>query len=215
MSKAQTIAALIESAIDAFSRYGFEGASLRDIAANAGVPLGTIHMYFGSKADLFWAVDREVWAEIDRDRTALLNAALAKGERVRLEDLIYALAEPVVRRAVGHSQPELSRIQLLRCTSSARRLRTQNNFQEVADQSVSRWIDAMERICAPLPRNDVVWAFSFVVGAVYSWQLLDHRYDAMLGGVDERTAQAVTDDVVAFAAEGVRAMIGRRVTGRV
>ena len=47
MSKAQTIAALIESAIDAFSRYGFEGASLRDIAANAGVPLGTIHMYFG------------------------------------------------------------------------------------------------------------------------------------------------------------------------
>lgn len=85
-----------------------------------------------------------------------------------------------------------------------------NNFQEVADQSVSRWIDAMEKICTPMSRNDIVWAFSFVVGAIYSWQLLDQRYDGLLGGSDDRSAESVTQDVVAFASEGVRAMIARR-----
>ena len=39
----------------AFSRDGYEGASMSRIAANAGVSKGTLYNYFDSKADLFAA----------------------------------------------------------------------------------------------------------------------------------------------------------------
>lgn len=48
--------ALLDAAQAAFARYGFEGASLRGIAASAGVDPALIAHYFGSKGALWEAV---------------------------------------------------------------------------------------------------------------------------------------------------------------
>lgn len=77
MSKAELISALIESAIDNFSRHGYEGASLRAIAAQAGAQLSSINLYFGSKAELYAAVHHQVWVEVNRERLGLLEAVAA------------------------------------------------------------------------------------------------------------------------------------------
>ena len=53
MTKRETI---IESAIKLFSNKGFEGTSVRDIAADAGVNVAMINYYFGSKEKLFESV---------------------------------------------------------------------------------------------------------------------------------------------------------------
>ena len=213
MSKADTIAALMESAIHCFSKYGYEGASLRDIAANAGVQLSTIHMYFGSKAELYTAIERRSWAEVDDERGALLSAAIkAAGARPpALSELIHALAFPVVRRALGDSEHDLERIHILRGRVSDRSIGDRSALLEIADRSMVRWIDAMRLACPTLSRPDVVWAFSFVVGSIYSWQLIDHRYDKLLGQDVERTVEGLTADIVAFGAAGVMALIQRRV----
>lgn len=212
MSKADTIDALMESAIHCFSRYGYEGASLRDIAANAGVPLSTIHMYFGSKAELYTAIERKSWAEIDDERSALLSDALAKaGARPpELAGLIHALAWPVVRRMLGASEHDQERIFIIRGRVSDRRAQESPGFLEVADRSVVRWIDAIHLACPSLVRQDVVWAFSFVVGAIYSWQLVDHRYDQLLGQDIQRTAEGIAGDIVTFGCAGIHALIERR-----
>jgi AcrR family transcriptional regulator len=212
MSKADTIDALMESAIHCFSRYGYEGASLRDIAANAGVPLSTIHMYFGSKAELYSAIERKAWTEIDDERSALLTRALegAKDRPPELADLFHALALPVVRRALGDSDHDRERIFIVRSRVSAQALLKPTDFLEAADRSVVRWIDAMGQACPTLTRQDIIWAFSFVVGAIYSWQLIDHRYDRLLGEDEERTVEGITADIVAFGCAGVRALIDRR-----
>ena len=47
---------IIESAIKLFGTKGFEGTSVRDIAANAQVNVAMINYYFGSKEKLFEAV---------------------------------------------------------------------------------------------------------------------------------------------------------------
>jgi AcrR family transcriptional regulator len=214
MSKADTIDALMESAIHCFSRYGYEGASLRDIAANAGVPLSTIHMYFGSKAELYTAIERKSWAEIDDERSALLGESLARaraGARPpELADLIHALAWPVVRRMLGASEHDQERIFIIRGRVSDRRAQESPAFLEVADRSVVRWIDAIQLACPSLVRQDIVWAFSFVVGAIYSWQLMDHRYDQLLGQDIQRTAEGITGDVVTFGCAGIHALSERR-----
>jgi TetR/AcrR family transcriptional regulator, repressor for neighboring sulfatase len=46
------VAAVIEAAGELFSRSGFDGVSVRDIAKRAGVNHGLIHRHFGSKENL-------------------------------------------------------------------------------------------------------------------------------------------------------------------
>lgn len=210
MSKAETIEALMESAIQCFAKDGYEGASLRDIARNANVPLSTIHFYFGSKTELFAAIRRQAWDEIDQHRSTLLELVLA-ADPARPPDpgrLIHALAYPIVRRALSKSDRDISQIYILRSHTSYARSGLRNQAVELADRSMARWIDALERVYPAMSRPDLIWAFSFVIGVIYSWQVIDRRYDSMLGvGVGvERSADDVTADIVAFCAKGLEAV---------
>ena len=45
--------ALIDAALDVFSRVGFAAAKMDDVAAEAGVSKGTVYLYFDSKETLF------------------------------------------------------------------------------------------------------------------------------------------------------------------
>jgi AcrR family transcriptional regulator len=49
---------LVNAAAELFWRAGYDGASLADIAAEAGVPIGNVYYYFRSKAALADAVAR-------------------------------------------------------------------------------------------------------------------------------------------------------------
>ncbi|MGI5472704.1 TetR/AcrR family transcriptional regulator [Streptomyces sp. CA-132043] len=51
-----TRGALLEAAALRFGRYGYDGASIRDIAKDAGVDAALVYRYFGSKEALFAAV---------------------------------------------------------------------------------------------------------------------------------------------------------------
>ena len=53
---AETKAAILSSAQEEFSEKGFQGASLRTIASNAGVTTGAIYCFFKGKDELFEAV---------------------------------------------------------------------------------------------------------------------------------------------------------------
>ena len=57
---AATRQAILESAMAAFARAGYEGAGVREIAAGAGVTAMLINRYFGSKEQLFAEVVRAI-----------------------------------------------------------------------------------------------------------------------------------------------------------
>ena len=98
VSKEQRLARLSNSAIELFARQGFEGASLRDIATHADVPLSMIDRYFGSKIDLFNEIQRHIWKQVNVDRDALLSSPIATKEdgSPTLEAVLHALIYPVV-----------------------------------------------------------------------------------------------------------------------
>jgi len=64
-------ARILASATEEFSENGYDGATMRAIAARAGVDSALVHHYFGTKADLFTEI---VGAPIrpDRDLPAIL-----------------------------------------------------------------------------------------------------------------------------------------------
>jgi len=65
-------ARIVEAARARFLALGVEGASLREIARDAGTNLGMIVYYFPSKDDLFLAVVEEVYAGVVEDMAAIL-----------------------------------------------------------------------------------------------------------------------------------------------
>ena len=79
---AETRERLIHAALDAFGRYGFEGAATREIARRADANLAAIAYHFGSKEALHRAVAEHVLSELNArtgSAVASVKADLAGG----------------------------------------------------------------------------------------------------------------------------------------
>ncbi len=86
---------LLRAARARFLHDGVDGASLRQIAREAGTSLGMIHYYFPAKDDLFLAVVEEIYGPLSRDIEATMAAPGSLEERVRT---LYA--------RIAHASPE-------------------------------------------------------------------------------------------------------------
>lgn len=212
MDKAQAIDAIVDAAIGEFAQWGYEGASLRAIADAATVPLSTIDNYFGSKKQLYRSLMRTVWTEVTRDRRIALEAQIEAngGEAPQLEQVIEALTEPIVRRAMSDEPTIRDRLYFLQQRYREHRALNSDDDIDTVDDQVRPLIEAFVAASPGMTFADGVWAFSYCVGVMYSMQLMDRRYDALLEGASTPSQEQVLADVVAFCSAGVEAMLARR-----
>lgn len=91
---------LLEVASRLFSRRGVDGTSVRDIASAAGVTVGTVHHYFGSKDGLHRACVDAMYAELGTLRQELFAAVGGGGHPI--EDLIPRAMRATFRFARRH-----------------------------------------------------------------------------------------------------------------
>lgn len=212
MDKAQAIDAIVDAAIGEFAQWGYEGASLRTIADAATVPLSTIDNYFGSKKQLYRSLMRTVWTEVTRDRRIALEAQIEAngGEAPQLEQVIEALTEPIVRRAMSDEPTIRDRLYFLQQRYREHRALNSDDDIDTVDDQVRPLIEAFVAASPGMTFADGVWAFSYCVGVMYSMQLMDRRYDALLEGASTPSQEQVLADVVAFCSAGVEAMLARR-----
>ncbi|HEY0942007.1 MAG TPA: TetR/AcrR family transcriptional regulator [Steroidobacter sp.] len=101
-----TRAAILESALEHFARDGFEGASVRKIAAQAGVNHGMIRHIYGSKEELWQEAITFLFERLDA--AVNVDAEIASGMDDR------TLFETYVRRYVHYcaAHPEHARIMI-------------------------------------------------------------------------------------------------------
>jgi len=111
---------LVETAIEAFGTYGYDGTSTRMLAEQADVTLPSIQYYFGSKEGLYRAAIEHIVAAMDarlapvsaRSRAVLANSKAARAElHAALGDLLDALVSLVVsgstyKRFMGRAEIE-------------------------------------------------------------------------------------------------------------
>jgi AcrR family transcriptional regulator len=76
---ADTPALILEAATRLFARRGYDAVSMRDIAAEVGVNVATVHHHTGSKAQLYEAVFARMY---EAEREALTNSAAAVAGRL-------------------------------------------------------------------------------------------------------------------------------------
>src|SRR5688500_18883572 len=110
-------ARIVHAARDRFLTEGVDGASLREIAREAGTSIGMIYYYFPTKDDLFLAVVEEVYEVVLRDLAAALNQdapfearVLAMYQRVgACSNLELEVVRLIVREALA-SSPHFERL---------------------------------------------------------------------------------------------------------
>jgi TetR/AcrR family transcriptional regulator len=94
-------AAILRAAERIFARAGFEGATMADIADEAGLPKANLHYYFGNKRELYRAV-------LD----AVLHDWLTPLETITPDaDPAQALRDYIeLKMALAHERPDASRV---------------------------------------------------------------------------------------------------------
>lgn len=73
---------ILEAATDVFSKYGFYGAKMEDIAKKAGIGKGTIYGYFDSKESLFYEMIKHGIDEYEKGLDIALNSEGDLGQKL-------------------------------------------------------------------------------------------------------------------------------------
>lgn len=107
-------ARIVEAAIERFGARGYEGASIREIAAAAGISKPVLYDHFPSKRALFTALLEEISGELTRVGTEAMAGDAPPGQRIRsaVEAFFAAVeARPAAARVlfvVPRGDPELA-----------------------------------------------------------------------------------------------------------
>jgi AcrR family transcriptional regulator len=197
--------AILDSAEQVFSEYGYNGSRMRDIAEKSNVNQALINYYFQSKQLLFDQVFLRRGKFIGRRREELLDALLKEQAVPSVEDLVRAYLTPqwdmkysgvsgaafVKLQARLHAEPEEHALRLRR---------------EVYDQSAKRYIEALRMALPHVSKRTVGLRMAFLIGA-YLFMLndvdrLNDLTENQLGPVNQ---SEVLDNLVTFLSSGMNA----------
>jgi len=92
----RTMTKFLEAAESIFGRHGYEGTSVREIASTAGVNLGTLKHYWGSKRDLLRDLMERRLRPVHEESTRRLAALVAARARhaLHVDAVVACLVEP-------------------------------------------------------------------------------------------------------------------------
>ena len=167
MSKSDdTKAQIMRAAVQQFTRLGYEGAAVRDIANAAEVNIGLIRYHFGHKADLY----RDTLAYISTQYNEVCLAALeAVRESGSPEEIICSwLLAPIVAwqdatvasgeevlcflNKMGYEDPELTR----------------DVYESHYSYALQEWQDAVQSHFPGLQRGDWLWFLTSLRGMYFN-----------------------------------------------
>lgn len=196
---------LMASAERLFADRGFDGVSVRDIANAAGVNSALVGYYFRSKEGLLSEVYMRHCEPLKRERVRLLKQFMEEPGGATLEQVIEAFIRPSLE--VTTDKNGRSNFTRLRAVLSAENSPLLEQLvAENFDNSSRMFIDALCKCLPDLPREDVLWRFHFLLGAIYYTASGPHRIKTLSKGrCDPSDPVATSQHLVPFLAAGFRA----------
>ncbi len=161
-----TKAAIMRAAIQQFTARGYEGASVREIAGEAGVNIGLIRYHFGHKADLYRDTLAYVSVPYNAACLAALETARETGDAVEVvaswlaapltnwrEDGV-ATGEEALRflNRMGYEPPELTR----------------EVYESHFSYALEEWQDAVREFFPSLSSQDWMWCLTCLRGMYFN-----------------------------------------------
>ncbi len=203
----ETRDAILNAAEDLFSKHGFYGVTIREVAREAGVDTALVHYYFGAKKALFDAVfirRAEVW---NSERVAAVDRyAEAAGEAMTLEGLFEAFLRPPFQWSLKGG-PGWKHYAALVAQTNANPAFGGETMARYFDPAIIRLLELVRRLLPQARDEDLYWAWHNLSGALTLTLGETGRLDRLSGGLCRSgDLDSACDYMVRFAAAGFRAV---------
>jgi len=195
----------LDAAEQAFIRYGYEGASIRRISADAGAPLGTLHHYWGNKEALFRDVCERRFAPIQAEQLRRLHAvAGGGGRRPRVEAVVRALIEPpILGLAADPDQQHAIRLLYGRVLTEPSDI-VKRIVRDMFRDATQVFRDLLQAACPQLEPEGFYWRLTCALGAFIFAQSFGDRVSYAMGGAEPAPDwRRVIDEIVGFVVRGM------------
>ena len=198
---------ILDAAEDLFSKHGFYGVTIREVAREAGVDTALVHYYFGAKRDLFDAVflrRAEVW---NNERVDAINRyAREAGVGMTLEGLLEAFLRPPFEWSLKGG-PGWKHYSALVAQTNANPTFGGETMARYFDPAIHRLIELIKQVLPGSREVDLYWAYHMLSGALTLTLGETGRIDRLSGGLCRSgDLEAASAYMVRFAAAGIRAV---------
>jgi AcrR family transcriptional regulator len=206
---AATRQALLDTAERLFAEHGYGATSLRRITAAADANLAAVHYHFGSKQDLFVALFRRRVQPVNRQRVARLEQLIAvtAPQPPPLEDVLDVLVRPILAlRDEPGGEHFVRLVGRLFAEPGDHLTAVREEFDEVR----SKFLPVLAARLPHLDREQLALRMQFTIGSLANVLAQAHRSTGpSCLGPDRTTPELVADELVAYAAAGLRAPVRR------
>lgn len=206
--EASTRDRILAAAERLFSHQGLERATIRGIAAEAGVNIAAVNYHFGSKEALERETFRMLAERVNRDRLDRLQHCLddAGSRSPRLEDLVAALIGPYLE---GNGlKPGLVPQLILLLSMPGASQKSQRVVGTAFDEVAARFVEAFGRALPGVPKAELWWRYDLAIGAIVYTVAKGaggRRLARLSGGIADTTRHGeLLQHLVAFVSAGLR-----------
>ena len=188
---------ILRTAERLFAERGFNGVSVRELAAAAQANIASIGYHFDSKEGLLSEVYRRHCEPMIAERLRGLAAAARLRGRTRVAAIIEAFIRPALQQVEVEDGATFIRLRAVLSGENSALL--EKLVAENFDQSSTAFIDELCECLPHLSRTDVCWRFHFLLGTIYYTAAGPHRIAAFSHGrCDPSDTEAVIKELVPF-----------------
>lgn len=206
---ADTSKTILDAAEELFSKHGFHGVTLREVAREAGVDTALVLYYFDTKRGLFDAVFLRRAEVLNHDRLQSMDRyAEIMGGRMSVEGVIDAFVGPVFEWQ-SKGGPGWKHYCALVAQVNATPVWGGETMTRYFDPVVHKLIAMIQQLLPQARLEDLYWAYHNLSGALTLTMGETGRIDRLSDGLcrsgDLHSARTA---MVRFAAAGFRAVCG-------
>lgn len=201
---------ILDAAEDLFSKHGFYGVTIREVAREAGVDTALVHYYFGAKRGLFDAVFIRRAAVWNNERVEAINryAKAAGPDGMTLEGLFEAFLRPPFQWSLKGG-PGWKHYSALVAQTNANPTFGGETMARYFDPAIRRLMELIKQIMPHANDVDLYWAYHNLSGALTLTLGETGRLDRLSNGLCRSgDLETAGDYMVRFAAAGFRAVCG-------
>ncbi|MDG2539028.1 TetR/AcrR family transcriptional regulator [Dyella jiangningensis] len=192
---------ILGAAEELFARHGFEGASLRQLTAAAGVNLAAVNYHFGSKDRLIEEVFRRRLDQLNGRRMAALQKVAGEPD-TSIEEVLAAFIVPALELSHDGNGSLFMRVLARAFAEHDDTLRKflSDNYGHVMRQFTAEFA----RLLPHLSKEELYWRVDLVTGALThamsGFGMIQRKSDVTEHVHREQTAQ----HLIRFAAAGLK-----------
>jgi len=207
--RAQSLEQILDAAEYLFSKNGFHGVTLRDVAARVGIHTTLLHYYFKDKTNLFEAVfARRAGITSGRRMVALEDYEREAGDHPTVEGALHAFLDTDLD--LYHQGGESWMNYAAFCARVSNTPEGAQLMDAYFDPVVLKLVQILKRAMPDHTEEDIFWGYHFVTGALMNTLARTGRIDQVSGGLcHSDDFPAVRERMAAFMAAGFTALKAR------